>query len=203
MRIEEVIRKLKEKNFNVYEFEMLANELEEANIQSWSDGKRILMLKEYRTESAFLEWLKCDQPIIGEVYTYLESIYKNNLYFLIALNFKVDSLGVRLEINRAEKNDYVCKKHVLVNSKDLEKIPFLNDKIEKVDSFNFDEKFKTSMIKLNENKEILKKNNGMDNLNVNIEKILNYYFNGYLENNKIMDNDVLNILEIGDKNVYK
>lgn len=200
MKIEEVILKIKEKQFEPYnKVKTLADKLEEHNIQSWSDGTRILMIKEYKTENAFIDWSKIDHPIIGEFHTIMEPIYKNNIYFLLVLNFDISNSKTRLEINKAEKNEYICKKQVITSISELDKLPFLNNKSEKVNEFNFDEKFKKSMVTLSVSEDYYQ-----IEINKNQkEELLNNFFNAYLEHNSFIEKEILEILEIGEKNEYK
>lgn len=192
MKQEEVIEILKERKYNI---ELIPN-IEKNNMQYWYNKNRVIVLKEYRTESSFLEWLEGDQPIIGEIYTELPSDLKNNLYFFMIINFIPDSLSTRMEINRAQKNQYVCKKYILRTSYDVDKIPFLKNRHTDTQEIDFDSKFK---IHLNEKNEKEMTTEGFDeNLKGNdfirnTSKILNYYFETYIDNEVVKDDFILEI----------
>lgn len=156
--------------------------LEDHNIRLWKNPYRILAIKEYRTESNFLNWLVEDQPILGELYSNLENRYKNNLYFFMILNFDISSTSVRLEINKAKKNQYVCKKHIIVKESDIDRIPFLTDLPENSGDYNFPAKFKEKLIQ--ENKDTLasgQEKNLFVGFMGNSDLITEYYFNEFHE----------------------
>lgn len=202
MKQEEIIKILKEKKYKIY----LYGNSEINNMQYWYDSQRVIVIKEYRTESSFLSWLREDQPVIGELYSNISSSFKNNLYFFMVINFKPDSKSTRLEINSALKNQYVCKKYVLNSISDLDKIPFLNDRVGNNKTFDFDGKFKNSLNKINKEKNFMEDSTietaGNDFIR-NTTKILDRYFEINSDNDEVIDELMVNILSKGDSNDYK
>lgn len=194
MKVEKIINSLQEKNFKRYEFEKnIMGQLEEHNITSWANSSRIVMLKEYRTEKSLLEWNKNDQTCIASILYCVPPKCINNLYFFIILNFNSNEIGLRLEINKIEKNELICKKYVLKNEKDLNRIPFLTNVTLKSDSFAFDEKFKKSIMEFNNSVNV-----DEESQRINIEAVMIDYFKRYL-NDKINFNAKLeHLLRIGD-----
>lgn len=174
MKYEKVLGKLKSKNFQIQTLDFI----QDHNMQYWNDGQRAVVIKEYRTESIFLDWLKEDQVIIGELYKLLDSKFKNNLYYFMVIDFETTSLEVRLEINKAEKNHFICKKYILTSEEDLEKIPFLINKFGNKKDFRFDERFRLYM--LEESRDKLEGSSKSQNIN-STEAILNFYFDEYIE----------------------
>lgn len=193
MKQEEVIKVLKERKYSI----KLIPTTEKNNMQYWHNDQRVIVVKEYRTESSFLEWLEDDQPIIGEIYTNLPSDLKNNLYFFMIINFIPDSLPTRLEINRAQKNQYVCKKYVIKATSDLDKIPFLKTRYVDTKRFDFDSKFKSYLNEKNEKDSTLE-NPSIESIGTdfiaNTSKILSYYFDTYTDNEVAMDDLIVEIL---------
>lgn len=194
-----MIKVLKERKYNI----KLIPTTEKSNMQYWYSDQRVIVVKEYRTESSFLEWLEDDQPIIGEIYTNLTSELKNNLYFFMIINFRPDSLSTRLEINRAQKNQYVCKKYVIKATSDLDKIPFLKTRYVDTKRFDFDSKFKSYLNEKNEKDSTIEDPSieliGTDFI-TNTSKILSFYFDAYTDYGVALDDLIVEIL---NKEGYK
>lgn len=181
-----------------YEIKSIAK-LETNNLQYWYTNDRAIVIKEYKTESSFLRWLD-DQSVIAEIYNKLSSRIKNNLYFLLIINFKIDNLETKFEINAVQKNRYICKKYVVRELNDLNKIPFLTQDHPKINQFNFDNKFKYNLRKKNE------RNFNIENHSSNYKSkkldfvdstsvLLDYYINKYINNENHIDDLIENILE--------
>lgn len=191
MRVETVIDLLKEKGFKQYQFDKeLMYQFEENNIDIWVNNERILMLKEYRTQNSLLDWEINDQASIATALHYLPKKYHNNLYFFMILDLNTEDTKLKLEINKIEKNDLICKKYILEDDKDLNRIPFLMNQPIENDAFAFDEKFKKRFMKFKD------KINQEDNFNLDI--VMEDYFNNYLNNKSASKIKIENLLDIGD-----
>lgn len=208
MMKEDVVKILKSKNY------IISNGIsnKDLNMQVWKTKSRVIVIKEYRTESSFLNWLQNDQPAIGELYTNLDNKFKNNLYYFMIINFNPESMLTRLEINKAQKNEFVCKKYVIKNNNDIQKIPFLKETKENHRTFNFDEQFKYDLVEINKDEQIEKihlSNSDTISFLENTNNILRYYFDSYITDNlnQIAENqsdDLINyILKKEDRYDYK
>lgn len=182
---------LESKKYRRYNFEAnIMNQFEEHNIDVWASESRVIMLKEYRTQNALLEWEDKDQACIASALHYLPRKYLNNLYFFMVLDFNTNEIKLRLKINKVEKDEMICKKYILKDSTDLDRIPFLMRIILENDTFSFDEKFKKRIMQFDEYHE------------GTVEKVMNDYFNNYLSNKSIEKIKIKDLLNKGDKNVY-
>lgn len=191
MKTETVINFLQEKEFEQYQFESdIMNQIEDFNIDIWSNESKLVMLKEYRTKNSLLEWKKEDQVCIASVLQYVPKKYINNLYFFMVLDFNSDEVELRLEINKIEKNELICKKYILKDQEDLNRVPFLMNVVIENDAFAFDEKFK---------ERIMKFKDGMDGgKDLNIEIVMDDYFNNYLNNKQDFKVKITDLVEMGD-----
>lgn len=187
MKVESVIDFLKLKKFEQYNIEeSIMSQFEEHNIDIWASETRVIMLKEYRTQNALLEWEIKDQACIATALHYLPKKYLNNLYFFMVLDFNTDEIELRLKINKVEKNELICKKYILKDSTDLNRIPFFTKITPERDTFEFDEKFRKKIIEFNEQQA------------GTIEKVINDYFNNYLSNKQVEKIKMKDLLDIGD-----
>jgi len=149
LNIHTVIERLKEKRFipwNLNEFDTLYKRVNEANLQVWRNGKRIIVLKSYSSKTHFQDW-EDDQIPISYVYDILETKLKNNLYFLIILDweYQLDSKLTQF-INMVEKDDFVCRKYVILEDEDLERVPFLQEKDFDFNKlFNYEQTFREQL----------------------------------------------------------
>lgn len=191
MKVETVIDFLQLKRFKQYQFELeLMNQFEEQNIDIWASDTKLIMLKEYRTQNSMLDWEMNDQAYIASALYHIPKKYLNNLYFFMVLDFKTDEIELRLKINKIEKNELICKKYILKDEDDLNRIPVLMKIAPESDTFAFDEKFKKRIMKFNEQID------GEGNLS--LEKVICDYFNNYLSNKKVSKIKIESLLEIGD-----
>lgn len=191
MKVETVIGLLQSKEFIQYQFEeKTMNQLEQQNISVWTTNTKMIMLKEYRTQSSVLDWEVNDQAYIASSLHKIPSKYLNNLYFLMVLDFKAEDTELKLKINKIEKSDLICKKYILKEEGDFNRIPFLVNSTSKVNNFDFDEKFKEKIMSFNE----LSRNE----VNLSLEKVMNDYFNNYLLNKKSSKIKIENLLELGE-----
>lgn len=192
MKHETVTNLLEEKEFRDFELDSnLMIQLEQHNISIWANDSKLVFIKEYRTKSSLIDWKLEDQIYISTALQYIPNKYINNLYFFIILDFNSNDVDLRLEINKIEKNDLICKKYVIKNETDLNRVPFLMDLVIEVEEFAFDKKFKERIVKFKEeiNEEIV----------FNLELILDDYFSHYLndkQSGKIKIETLL--LETGD-----
>lgn len=191
MKAEKVISLLQKKFFKQYQFEKnVMNQLEELNIDIWSSESKLVFLKEYRTKNSLLEWEIEDQVCIASILQYVPKKYINNLYFFMALDFNSDDADSRLEINKIEKNDLICKKYIIKNKEDLNRIPFLMNVVIEINTFPFDEKFKERIMKFNDE---------MDGERfLNIEDVIADYFNNYLNNKQDFKVKIEDLVGMGD-----
>ncbi|MET3730226.1 hypothetical protein ABID52_003845 [Fictibacillus halophilus] len=191
MKAERVINLLQKKKFAQYQFESyVMNQLEELNIDIWSSDSKLVMLKEYRTENSLLEWKNEDQVCIASILQYVPKKYINNLYFFMVLDFNSDEVDLRLEINKIEKNELICKKYILKNKEDLNRIPFLMNVVIESDTFSFDKKFKERIMKFKEEMD--------GDRYFNIEELMADYFNNYLDNKQDFKVKIEDLVGMGE-----
>jgi hypothetical protein len=202
MKIEEAIKILLNENYEIFNVEDSNDQLFDNNIHIFSDKKRIIFLKEFRTESSFFDW-KNDQAIIASQYNKFSSRQKKNLYFFLVMNFTSKSEKLLLEVNKIEKNYFVCRKYVLKNINDFTKIPFLlNVEQKKQVEFDYIKTFKDTITNIDTLHNNVPLNEQIDKkqYKVIIEKLVNYYFNNDLENldEEELDFQIKKLLEVGD-----
>lgn len=191
MKHETVIKILEEKKFEQFQLEPeVMNQFEQLNISIWASDSKLVLVKEYRTKSSLIDWKLQDHIYISSVLQYFPNKYINNLYFFMVLDFNSDETALRLEINKIEKNDFVCKKYVLKNEDDMNRVPFLMNLIIETEEFSFDKKFQERIVKF-------KEGIGEDKF-LNLEIILNDYFANYLNNKQSSKIKIDTLLETGD-----
>lgn len=184
--------KLEFKNFynNVKILESLDKHTQDSmyqnNLELWFTEERVVFIKEYTSDDYFKKNWRSDQIIISDFLALCEPKYKNNLYFLLVLNWVSElSTDTLLEVNEIEKNSRVCRKYVLYAQSDLLRISFLQEEYIKVISKeNFADKLKNRLLSSN------KENNPI------VEQLLNSFFeinNIYNKNNS--KDIILNILK--------
>jgi hypothetical protein len=137
---------------NLAEFSVSDDEVMEAlldaDLELWYSEDRIVILKEYTSNHYFfLNWRE-DQFIISNLLEILPPQYKNNLYFLLVLNWDSGFLQeTPMEINRVEKNSKICRKYVLHTDEDLLRVSLLQqEQIYEKKGFDFVEKFKSGLL---------------------------------------------------------
>lgn len=149
MNIHIVTKRLKEKGFTSWDlngFETLYKRLSESNLRLWENGKRVIVLKSYSSKTYFQDW-ENDQILISYVYDILNKQLKNNLYFLLILNWEITSNPQLSQfINTVEKDELVCRKYVLLENEDLERVPFLQEKdFDFNQLFNYEKTFRSQL----------------------------------------------------------
>lgn len=191
MKQEVVIKLLEEKGFKNYQLESdVMIQLEQHNIGIWANESRLVLIKEYRTKSSLIDWKLEDQIYISTTMQHLPNKYINNLYFFMVLDFSSDDLAIRLEINKIEKNDLVCKKYVLKSENDFNRVPFLMNSVIEVEKFAFDKKFQERIVKFKEevpNEKAL-----------NLDLILENYFSNHSGGEEVSKIKIETLLESGD-----
>ena len=201
MELESLQEHLRFMNFYVMNDENIGEEFYDANLEFWTDGNKAVVIKEYRTVTSFYEWLTNDQPFIAALYDSLLSHLRKNLYFLLVVNFSLQKDNdINLEINKAEKNDFVCKKYILKSMNDLNKIPFLNNRVIEKSNFNYELEFKKTITDINTVSNIAnEKNFSTESFYSLAHKLLDYYFEDYLEDQN--DNDLVRkkIEQLGER----
>ncbi|MGG0847099.1 ABC-three component system middle component 1 [Peribacillus simplex] len=159
----------------------LISRLRERNLEVWTsrNTNRYIVTKGYSSEAQLDTWLT-DQIIISFLYEALPARYRNNLYFLLIINWGDDldlSEKVLNQITEIEKNYRVCRKYVISTWADINRVPSLNNKfgenIEEV--FNFDNEFKTRLLYSSGQNQI------KSNITERISKLVNFYFEQYDE----------------------
>lgn len=186
MRMEKVKVVLDKAEFALLNYEKV-DDLAQKNIEIWGNNNKVVFLKEYRSKTSFNKWLLEDQPLIATVYNNVPVNKRNNIYFILVLNFEdytedYDDDDLHLRINKAQKNEYVCKKYVLIDENDLERIPFLNNNFTKGKSINYDEAFRETLFDSEVVGKIAnEKGYDPDNFYTVAERLINYYFQGYDE----------------------
>lgn len=135
-------------NIHFKERKDLENLFFESGLEVWSDEDRVVTIKEYGSNHQFLKYWKEDQVSISYLLETIDLRYKNNLYFILVLNFEYPlSLESLLEMNSAEKNAKVCRKYTIRSDEDFERITFLrNKKIMRKDNSEFTEKFQEKLV---------------------------------------------------------
>lgn len=195
MKQEIIIENLETRKFEYYSLDNESvKKLRAHNITIMSSETKLIFIKEFRTQGAFLNWEYDEQILILNTFRYLPRKFDNNIYFLMILDFNPDNIVSRLEINRIEKNDLVCKKYVLQHQQDLERIPFMNYNISSDNFFEFDQKFKENIKAYqykNEANEIF-----------NIEKLLDNYFKNLANNEETEKINIEDLIGKGDGNVH-
>lgn len=204
MKSEEVIKVLFDQKYETITVDDLYGELYDNNIQILGNKSRVIFIKEFRTESSFYDW-KNDQAIIASQYNNFTSKQRKNLYFFMIVNFTSNNERFFLEINKVEKDYFVCKKYVLKSVNDLENIPFLlNVDLQKQVEFDYIKTFKDTITNI----DILHKeapiNEAVDRQHYKkvIDRLVNFYFNEEIEilNENELESGILELLEIGDYN---
>lgn len=191
MKTEKVINYLREKNFNQYQFEeSIMAQIEDLNIDIWSNESKLVMLKEYRTKTTLLNWKQEDQVCIASALQYIPKKYINNLYFFMVLDFNSDEVQLRLEVNKIEKNELICKNYILKDQEDLSRVPFLVNVLVENKAFDFDEKFKGRIMHFKDESE-------RGNV-LNIEVVMDNYFNNYLKDKQNFNVQITDLIEMGD-----
>ncbi|AZS14673.1 ABC-three component system middle component 1 [Paenibacillus lutimineralis] len=134
-------------DFPVQDESVLAMHLD-ADLELWFTMERICVLKTYTSNHHFILNWREDQFVISHLLELLPTKYKNNLYFLLVLDWGSELLPeMPMEMNRVEKNAKVCRKYVLHNEEDLERVPFLQQKlINSKKGFDYEAKFKSELL---------------------------------------------------------
>ncbi|MCP1187837.1 hypothetical protein NKR17_01670 [Priestia flexa] len=206
MKIEKVIKVLLDENYENIILNDKHAELYENNLHIFGDKARVIFIKEFRTESSFYKWTN-DQAIIASYYNSLTARLKKNLYFFMVLNFNSNNEELLLEINKIEKDSYVCKKYIFRNVDDLTKIPFFmsTDQNQQV-GFDYIRTFKDTITNLDRlhNDEPLNEQIDRQKYQEFIEKLVDFYFKKDIENSseEELEIEIKNVLEIGESNDY-
>lgn len=156
------------------------------NINIFSNQHKLIFLKEYRTKSSFIHWNSNEQVCISELLNKIPQYYLNNIYFFMILNFLIseDDEDTKLLINKIEKDEFICKKYIITNINDLDRIPFLSNTSVSSEKFNFDEKFIEKVQLFNKHSD----------KTLNIDTIIEKYFVDYENNINYDSTDLLKII---------
>ncbi|MDA1806962.1 ABC-three component system middle component 1 [Bacillus cereus group sp. BY32LC] len=149
MNIHTITQRLKEKEFtpwNLEEFNELYHRISESNLKVWRNKQRVIVLKNYSSKAYFTNW-KDDQISISYIYDILSPKIKNNLYFLLVLDWEVQiDSSLSKFINLVEKNELICRKYVMSTNYDLERVPFLQEHIfSDNELFNYEKIFREQL----------------------------------------------------------
>lgn len=135
----------KDSSLNYLEKESLQKSFLDSGLEVWINDHRVAVTKVYESFTYFKESWKDNQIVISNLLNFLPLKYKNNLYFLIVLEFDWDQdldNELLMEKNKTEKNAKYCRKYILQDEDDLERIPFFNDfEKKKAESFSYEKKF--------------------------------------------------------------
>ncbi|PGL23485.1 hypothetical protein CN917_02925 [Bacillus thuringiensis] len=171
-------------------------------MEIWENSDRMLVLKEYKSDISFANWLLEDQSKIATLYNNISSKYKNNLYFLLILNFTISTdEWIINEVNKAEKNNKVCRKYVIHSKDDLEKIPFISAKKLNDVAFNYKKEFSQRILNMFKNQE---KERSMeeiefgDEINGNILELIDYYLDE-LDDGEDVEEKISKIMNLGEE----
>lgn len=144
MNINAVRSRLEEKNFHYYELsENIFNKLSANNLEVWSNDNRVMVLKEYTSYHHLLNW-KEDQLQISFLYDELTRKYKNNLYFLLVLNWSIENFSeLVIETTIIEKDQRLSRKYTIYDETDIERVPFLQtNNLKESISFAYESEFR-------------------------------------------------------------
>ncbi len=137
----------------------LAEHLLDNGLEIWKDDNRYVVVKEYKNNYDFLNSAEKDQLKILALLEEIPTKYKNNLYFFLVINkltskndkgvLELENDKVTLEINRLEKDAFICRKYVIKTTEDLARVPFLTENnINRKTYFNYEEMFKNELLKI-------------------------------------------------------
>lgn len=160
--------------------EELNERLRDRNLEIWRKENRYIVTKGYTSVAQLNDWLH-DQIVISFIYDAIPAHSRNNLYFLLVLDFKKEkNQKLVWKINEIEKNDRVCRKYVVEENKDLKRVPVLNNNFREsnTESIIFEEKFKS---KLFNHEDIISKYGEMTQT---VKDIVEVYFETYDEKEK-------------------
>lgn len=168
MKIEVLRGFLRSKGFSIYKelyTGILYKKFAEFGMDIWADNTRIIVTKQYLSESQLDNWNEEEQPRMFMLFQDVSSRYKNNLYLFMLLDFEQSYTNTLLmKINKIEKNAEICKKYVLREVSDLNRIPFLTkDDIESGDLFNYEQSFKQAL-------------NSIQDISSEVRQAVNSYF---------------------------
>lgn len=180
MSLHYVIEKLTNRyNYDVVRFadNVLNQRLRDRDLEVWQDGNRYIVTKSYMSKAQLENWLH-DQIIISFIYDFIPARFRNNLYFLLVIDFKNErNREMDWMITEIEKNDRVCRKYVVETREDLKRVPALNHNFMEVnqESIVFEKKFKNRLFR---NKQIITEYEGVTE---NIKNLVELYFDIYDE----------------------
>ncbi|MRC18379.1 hypothetical protein CON48_19825 [Bacillus thuringiensis] len=175
MNIHNIIQRLKEKGFTPWNLEThneLYHKVCESNFKIWRNEKRVIVLKNFPSKTYFANW-EDDQISISYIYDILEPKFKNNLYFLLVLDWEVQlNSSLSQLINIVEKNELICRKYIMSIDYDLERVPFLQEHtFSNNELFNYEKTFRQQL-------------HNQDTHNIIHEMINHYFSDEYLPENK-------------------
>ncbi|MBG9468757.1 hypothetical protein ABE55_19870 [Bacillus thuringiensis] len=183
MSLHYVIREITKKHEynNIYfSDEHLNHRLRDRNLEVWQKENRYIVTKGYTSIAQFNDWLH-DQIVISFIYDTIPAHSRNNLYFLIVVDFKNErDKEMVWKITEIEKNDRVCRKYVVEEREDLKRVPALNNNFKESDaeSIMFEKQFKN---KLFNNKAILSE---YGEVTQSVKNLVDVYFEIYDEQEK-------------------
>lgn len=167
------------------EKESLQRSFWDNGLEVWISNYRIVVTKQYESYTYFKDSWKDNQIIISNLLNFLPLKYKNNLYFLIVLDFDKHAEfnnQLVMEVNKAEKNAKYCRKYIIQDKDDLERMPFFHDATKSLDdSFSIENRFLELLIQ------------DSNNINSHILQTINDYFKPEMRN-LIKDKDSLKLV---------
>ncbi|HDR4495704.1 TPA: ABC-three component system middle component 1 [Bacillus anthracis] len=189
------LTKKHEYNNIFFSHEELNQRLRDRNLEVWQKGNRYIVTKSYTSIAQLSDWLY-DQIAISFIYDAIPAHSRNNLYFLLVVDFKSErNKEMVWKITEIEKNDRVCRKYVVETKKDLKRVPALNNNFMEsdVESIDFERFFKRRLF----NNKVITAQYG--EMNQSIKELVNIYFEIYDEQDnkeaeeKALVEDVLHV----------
>ncbi|PGR82057.1 hypothetical protein COC43_03260 [Bacillus thuringiensis] len=158
----------------------LNQRLRDRNLEVWKKENRYIVTKGYTSIAQLNDWLY-DQIVISFMYDTIPANSRNNLYFLLVIDFENErNKEMEWRINEIEKNNKVCRKYIVEERSDLKRVPALNKNFMESDkeSGMFETTFKH---KLFNNKDVVSEYGEMTQ---RVKDLVNLYFDIYEEQEK-------------------
>ena len=141
----------------IFNFKDIYDKLKDRGFEVFRNSKKLLFINTYESVKHAINYFKDDQFLINTIIDRINIKYRKNLYFLLCINSetKSDSLAA---INFIEKDEYVCKKFILIDNEDFNRVSFLAPKLKKRDNMindDDDEIFLNEVMQYSDNKSVI------------------------------------------------
>lgn len=107
--------------------ESLELELLEKDIYIFKDDKRIIIMKAFESLKGAYTTYENIQKKIKIIIESLEKKFRKNVYYFMCVNQMLEDKHIKV-INLIEKDQYICKKYVVISEKDIQRISFFKGK---------------------------------------------------------------------------